>query len=162
MFNSLILELNHRQGEDKPYADLLNRIRVGKQTQDDLNLLRTRVRPEKHPDLKTADLFIVCKRKECAKLNFAHMNKIDGKMIKLKARHHNPTQKNYKPWIEPKEGAVATTSFLDELLVKIGAKVMLIHNVNTADKLTNGQLGILVDVIKSKSGEAEKTSHKTS
>ena len=33
---------------------------------------------------------------------------------------------------------------------------MLIHNVNTADKLTNGQLGILVDVIKTKSGEAEK------
>ena len=37
MFNSLILELNHRQGEDKPYADLLNRIRVGTQTQDDLD-----------------------------------------------------------------------------------------------------------------------------
>ena len=76
------------------------------------------------------------------------MNKLDGKMIKIKAKHHHPTQKNYRPWIEPKEGAVASTSFLDELLIKIGAKVMLIHNVNTTDSLTNVQLGILVDVIK--------------
>ena len=156
MFKSLLLEVNHRQGKDKPYADLLNRVRVGKQTQDDLDLLRTRVRPEKHPDLKTADLFIVCKRKECAQINFAHMNKLEGKIMKLKAKHHHPTQKNYKPWIEPKEGAVASTSFLDELLIKIGAKVMLIHNVNTTDSLTNGQLGILVDVIKTKSGNVDK------
>ena len=93
MFNSLTLELNHRQGEDKPYADLLNRIRVGKQTQDDLDLLRTRVRPEKHPDLKAADLYLLCKRKDCARLNLSDMNKLDGKMIRIKAKHHHPTQK---------------------------------------------------------------------
>ena len=55
MFQSLILETNHRQGADKPYAELLNRIRVGEQTQQDLDLLKTRVRDAKHPDLKKAD-----------------------------------------------------------------------------------------------------------
>ena len=69
----------------------------------------------------------------------------------MSCRGYHPTQKNYNPWIEPKEGAVASTSFLDELLVKIGAKLMLIHNVNTADKLTNGQLGTLIDTINTKS-----------
>ena len=103
MFDSLTLELNHRQGEDKPYADLLNRIRVGKQTQDDLDLLRTRIPPEKHPDLKTADLHLLCKRKDCAKLNLSDMNKLEGKMIKIKAKHHHPTKKNYKPWIESRK-----------------------------------------------------------
>ena len=58
MFQSLILEVNHRQGADKSYADLLNRVRVGKQTPQDIELLKTRVRPENHPDLKKADLFI--------------------------------------------------------------------------------------------------------
>ena len=29
MFTSTILEKNHRQGKDKSYADLLNRIRIG-------------------------------------------------------------------------------------------------------------------------------------
>ena len=156
MFSSIILEINHRQGRDKPYADLLNRIRVGKQTQEDLDLLRTRVRPENHPDLKNADLYLMCKRKDCAKRNLLDLNKLDGKMIKIKAKHHHPTQKNYKPWIEPKEGAIASTSFLDELYLKIGAKVMLIHNINTTDALTNGQLGRLVDMIKTKSGDIDK------
>ena len=156
MFSSIILEINHRQGQDKPYADLLNRIRVGKQTQEDLDLLRTRVRPENHPDLKNADLYLMCKRKDCARRNLLDLNKLDGKMIKIKAKHHHPTQKNYKPWIEPKEGAIASTSFLDELYLKIGAKVMLIHNINTTDALTNGQLGRLVDMIKTKSGDIDK------
>jgi hypothetical protein len=36
MFESLILETNHRQGNDKAYAELLNRVRVGEQTQEDI------------------------------------------------------------------------------------------------------------------------------
>ena len=119
MFKSLILEINHRQGDDKPYADLLNRVRVGQQTQEDLDLLRTRVRLAKHPDLRKADLYIVCKRKECALLNLEYLNSLNGVMLKINAKHHHATQKKYKPWIEPKEGAVALTSFLDELKPKL-------------------------------------------
>ena len=38
---------------------------------------------------------------------------------------------------------------LDVLTLKIGAKVMLVHNVDVPDMLTNGQLGVLRDVIRS-------------
>ena len=61
MFNSVILETNHRQGKDKAYAELLNRVRVGKQTKEDMMLLRTRVRSAKDPELKEVGLYIVCK-----------------------------------------------------------------------------------------------------
>ena len=44
MFQAIVLEKNHRQGKDKNYADLLNRIRVGKHTNEDIATLRTRVR----------------------------------------------------------------------------------------------------------------------
>ena len=81
---------------------------------------------------------------------------LNGKILKIKAKHHHPTQKNYKPWIKKKEGAVATTPFIDELHVKLGAKVMLIHNIDTPDSLTNGQFGVLVDTVKTKSGEIDK------
>ena len=94
----MMLKTNHRQGNDKAYAELLNRVRVGEQNQEDMELLRTRVRPTNHPDLREASLYIVCKRKDCA------------------------------------------TSFLNEVTVKIGAKVMIIHNIDTTDSPTNGQI----------------------
>ena len=54
------LEINHRQDGDKTYADLLNRLRIGEHTDEDMALLRERVRPKGHPDLKDVDLHIVC------------------------------------------------------------------------------------------------------
>ena len=80
-----------------------------------------------------------------------------GQLIESRAKHHHPTQKKYKPWIEAKEGAVATTAFLEELKLKLGAKVIIIHNINTADCLTNEQLGELIDVIRTTSEEIDKS-----
>ena len=42
---------NHRQGNDKTYGDLLNRLRIGEVTKEDLASLQTRVRPKHNPDL---------------------------------------------------------------------------------------------------------------
>jgi DNA replication protein DnaC len=50
-FECINLEINHRQGEDKDYADMLNRIRVGKQTSEDIQKLKERVRNEDHEDV---------------------------------------------------------------------------------------------------------------
>ena len=33
---------------------------------------------------------------------------------------------------------------------------MIIHNIDTVDSLTNGQLGVLVDVIRTTSGDVDK------
>jgi exonuclease III len=152
----LNLEINHRQGEDKVYAEMLNRIRVGKMTEEDIAKLKTRVRPKNHPDLKGISLYIVPTRKACAKFNGEYLNSIEGEEIELKARHYHATQKKYKPFIEKKEGAIGTTSFHDELRLKIGAKVIIIHNINTSDGLTNGQLGELIGIINTKDGDADK------
>ena len=35
-FKVINLEENHRQGKDKDYADMLNRMRMGKQTREDI------------------------------------------------------------------------------------------------------------------------------
>ena len=48
-FQIINLEENHRQGSDREYANVLNRIRVGEQTEADIELLRTRVRQPGHP-----------------------------------------------------------------------------------------------------------------
>ena len=46
MFTVVNLEENHRQGEDRNYADLLNRVRTGEWTDEDVKMLETRVRDE--------------------------------------------------------------------------------------------------------------------
>ena len=108
---------------------MLNRVRVGKQTKEDIAILSERVRSAKHPDLKEASLYIVCKRRDCAIINKDYLNSINGELFTIKARHHHATRKNYKAFIEPKEGAVASKSLINELHLKIGAKLMIIHNL---------------------------------
>ena len=156
MFQSITLETNHRQGKDKIYADLLNKIRVGQQTEEDITILQTRVRQADDPELQNIRLYIVGTRTKCQKLNMEYLNSLEGQLFTIRATHHHATQKKYKPFIEPKEGAVASTSFIDELNLKLGANVMLIHNINTVDGLTNGQLGSLEAVIKTSSGQVDK------
>ena len=146
MLKVLNLETNHRQGEDKSYADMLNRIRTGDQTEEDIEKLKTRVRPAGHPDLKEVTLIISCTRKTVAKYNAAYIESLTGEEIKVDARHHLATKKKFKPKVHA-EGTVGESSFMNELKLKLGAKVILIHNIDTADCLTNGQMGTLMGVL---------------
>ena len=68
MFKVLNLEVNHRQGEDKEYAEMLNRMRIRAMTVEDEEKLRTRVRCKGSKDLKTVSLYIVPTRKACASI----------------------------------------------------------------------------------------------
>jgi hypothetical protein len=45
---------------------------------------------------------------------------------------------------------------MDMLVMKIGCKIILIHNIDTSDGLTNVQLGELIDVIRAKNGTITK------
>ena len=54
----------------------------------------------------------------------------------LKAINYCPTKKRFKPQISNKDGVVNNTSLVNELLLKLGVKVMLIHNIDTQDMLT--------------------------
>ena len=148
MFSSVLLEINHRQGNDMIYADLLNRLRIGEETEDDLELLLSRIRKENEADVRSADIYIGCKRKDVAQRNLMYIIRLRGRAIKIHARHHHPTQANFKPRISQKDGAVGTTTLLEDLILKIGAKLMIVQNIDTADMLCNGQIGTLVEVVR--------------
>ena len=156
MFTSVLLEKNHRQGRDKDYADLLNRIRTGVHTEEDLDVLRTRVRPLDHKDVTGAELYIGCVRADVGKMNDKYLRKLPGEYIRIYAVNHHPTMKNYDPKPDKKDGAIGKTAFLAVLTLKVGAKVMIIHNIDVPDMLTNGQLGVLRDVIRIGDGKHPK------
>ena len=82
----LNLEINHRQGKFKEYGDMLNRIRVGKQTPEDIEKLKTRIRQRGHSDLNDVSIFIVCTKRECARINTQYLDKLDGDDNFIRAR----------------------------------------------------------------------------
>ena len=58
--------------------------------------------------------------------------------------------------IDKKDGAIGSSSFKDSLRLKLNCKVILIHNIDTADGLTNGQLGELIGIVKGQDGTVAK------
>ena len=155
MFKSIVLEENHRQGENKDFADRLNRMRVGEQTDEDLDLLETRVRKDGDKDLEKVDLFIGCTRDYVSKCNSKYIKSLPGDMITLKSINFAANKKALKPRIDDKDGTIGGTGFKDEIQVKEGAKVILIYNIDTSDSLTNGQLGKLEHIIWTKQGSPD-------
>ena len=139
-FDIINLVQNHRQGEDKTYADILNRIRVGKQTQNDLNKLKERVYRKNDSAIPKDAVYLSCVNKEVDEINNVRLQAIKEDEFVIHATHMHSTQNNFKPPIGT-GGSVKDTPFQNELRLKVGAKVMLTFNVNTNDGLTNGARG---------------------
>ena len=109
-FDVIKLEENHRQGQDKVYADMLNRIRLNKQTEEDRKKLKTRERSKDHPDLKNA-LFISAKVKPVKTFNDKALNEVTGKLYVSKATHIQAMVKSYKPRVDQTTGRIGDTQY---------------------------------------------------
>ena len=150
-FKVINLEKNHRQGKDKEYADLLNRVRVGKHTAEDIELLKTRIRKKGHPDLNKA-LFITAQVNPAAEYNEKMVNRLPGKLYVSKAVHMQAMSKKFEPMLKTKSGRIGDTMFVNILNLKIGARVMVIHNIDVSDLICNGALGTVLGVEESQNG----------
>ena len=148
LFKVVNLVENHRQGEDKVYGDLLNRLRIGAHTEEDVSLLETRIRPKSDPILNNA-LHVYGTNAKVNARNTSKLEEIDGELITIKARNASRTVKTFK---KNNAGCIKNTPFQAVLQLKIGAEVVLVHNVDTLDGLTNGCRGVLVDVERTSEG----------
>ena len=151
MLKVINLEVNHRQGGDKTYADLLLRLRTNSQTEEDMRLLRARVFKRGHSIYRDIATTIVCTKKTAKAINDRELAKLKGDEEMFKARHSHHLQAEFKPPID-EVGEVGPTQYMDELKLKKGCPVMLLQNVDVADCLSNGQLGTYVDTVKGANG----------
>ena len=136
----ILLVKNHRQESDKQYADLLNRVRIGKQNDKDIELLKTRVRQDGHPDLPENALRVMSTNQDVNRYNEIKLAMLEGEEQILEALILSKTQKELKPMVA-NTGAIKGSQLQKTLKLKIGAKVMLTTNVDTTDGLTNGTFG---------------------
>ena len=157
-FEVISLEENHRQDSDKKYAELLNRIRIGQVTEEDLEVLRTRVRSPNHPDMNGA-MYLSCKNNEVNKINDVGLNKLKTPLVTSEAVNIHPTIQNFKAHVN-KKGNIGTekneTPFRQTLNMKVGARIMLTYNIDVPDGLTNGARGEIVGFEMNNSGSVEQ------
>ena len=145
MLKVINLEVNHRQGDDKAYADLLLRMRTESHTEEDMKVLKKRVFKKGNIWYKDVATTIVCTNAKAKEINDRELRKMEGEEMMFKAKHSYTLQPDYKPMIDA-TGQVGKTNFVDELVLKKGCPVMLVSNIDVADCLSNGQLGKLVDL----------------
>ena len=130
---------------------MLNRIRMSQQTKDDLQALKKRVRKKGHQDLKDA-LFITAKKAPVAKYNEKLVSKLPGKLHICRATHIQQYHASYKPKIDQLTGRIGDTQYVDALKIKIGARVMLIFNIDVSDLLCNGATGTVIGIEETQKG----------
>ena len=80
------LNTNHRQGDDKAYANLLNRIRIGEHTSEDIKKLNTRVFKKGDKAIPKNALYISGTNAEVNKMNNARLSELEGKEENIMAK----------------------------------------------------------------------------
>ena len=134
-FEPMELVKNHRQGEGSNWTERLNRFREQNFTEEDINVLKTRIIKT---DLCDPDAtHVMYTNEEVAKYNKMMLNLLKTEPVVIKAIKIP----NIYCKIHEHKGTVDSTNFMDELELKIGARVGLIFNVNTIDNLVNGATG---------------------
>ena len=138
----IILKTNHRQGEDRAYADILNRLRVGIHHEEDNELLKQRVRT--YDDSIPEDALIVAgSNKDVNSYNTDKLNKVVGELISEKAFVYSDAKGEHKPTLNP-DGSIRNTSLQYHIDLKKGCRVMLTTNLDVCDGLVNGSLGTVI------------------
>lgn len=134
-FKFIELTTNHRQKDDQGYFELLNRMREGYITNDDIDLLNTRYTPiEDIYEDRFVSLFPT--KAEAEKVNRDHICQIESKEYIYQARTIFDKYPNAKKNIE------SNFPIVPELRLRRGVSVMMVTN-DPGHRWVNGTLGIV-------------------
>lgn len=139
-FHTIFFEKIYRQIGDDTFKNILNRIRVGKFTNDDLTLLNERVLKDEDEEINweldnETSIRICSTNKEVDTYNKIKMDSLTSDEYVFKA---NMTE-SFKYTDKFKSGL-----YPEEIRVKIGCPIMITHNdVGNNRMFVNGSMGIL-------------------
>ena len=151
-FLPVILRKNHRQGEDKDFSEILNRIRIGEQDQNDYDILRKRVFPRNDERIPEDSIHIFATNAEVNTMNQVFLEKLPGEEFIVETTVTHPVLKKFRVDVDP-SGFIHNTSLLKTFHFKVNSKVMLTTNLCTVDGLTNGAFGQIVGIRRNVNGD---------
>jgi ATP-dependent exoDNAse (exonuclease V) alpha subunit len=144
-----MLELTQimRQKHDQLFIQLLNRVRIGTQTEDDIRVMESRSITPDDPNYPSDALHIWAENTPVDDHNKKKLEEIPGFMYILKAKDKYPPNVQKQDIDRVLARGRSETGGLDyEICVKEGARVMLTTNICIPDRLINGQMGTVVRV----------------
>ena len=146
---SILLEKNFRQGEGT-WTQMLNRLRLGQQTEQDIAILESRPSSLLSKDDYEKAIHLFFTNLEVNAHNKNILNLLKEALEEIVANLLTP--KGYKPKTS-ENGLIDNTQFAMKLQLKKSARIMIIANVDIKDGIVNGSLGTIIDFVKTDTGE---------
>jgi len=127
------------QKDDTNFADLLGRLRVGKQSQDDIIALKAHQTTPDDPSIENC-MRIYSLNVDVDTFNEKQLQKLHTQTVTIKAKDKLPSEctNQSSAVVDEHNSGLAST-----LTLKVNARVMLIRNVDTELGLFNGALGTI-------------------
>jgi ATP-dependent DNA helicase PIF1 len=144
--DSVILRTVHRQS-DPAFLKILDEARAGRLTQESIDILETRRNTEwKRLEIKPTLLFT--RRADVEQINMTQLQKCSGPDVSFKVKTvqssvmftNKPTDTEVKWAIEKMD---KNGSYVPDLVLRKGAQVMLLTNMDIEHGLVNGSRGIV-------------------
>jgi hypothetical protein len=149
MVQMIELTQNMRQ-TDGQFADILNRVRVGQQTDADINVLQNRVLAvdREQPSYPIGILHIFATNRECDDHNVFCLNKLGVRQYQLNAVDSKRDRATSLVLVDSISLKPSETGGLHQsVTLAVGARVMVIANINVADGLSNGVIGTVNGIV---------------
>lgn len=144
--NIFIFDYIYRQENDKIFAEILNRLRIGKSTKQDFEKLKTRI-VNKNLTVPEHAVTLVSSNKRAKEINTMCNDRLKSEGVTFEARYDSlgnnkelikTLETDLRKQIEQREFNIVT--------LKKGSRVMLVQNINVLNGLVNGATGVVVSI----------------
>lgn len=147
--NIVALKENFRQSDDK-FKGILNRIRLGEHTGDDVKILKTRLGDQTGMDKRV--VYLVASNRKAQMINQKNLDGLEGEGLVYESRYTTGGRKEVYDELQRELYVQLEQKGLNKIVLKRGARVMLVKNLNVESGLVNGAVGTIVEFKRTSEG----------